>query len=161
MATALAGTYQPAAMADDASRETPVAAQADRVKVERRYGRRFNRVVGVESACARRACFTVTVAARKDPLSASRATKKESFRYGGTLRKKDREAATGARDGGHCMDVEGAGAVHQVTSAVWVCFVREEASPHYQTKTLPGAHTRAVSLSCVRVGTRTGKDLIK
>ncbi|GAA4775265.1 hypothetical protein GCM10023329_24820 [Streptomyces sanyensis] len=73
----------------------------------------------------------------------------------------ERETATGVRDGVRCMDVERAGAVRQVTFAVWGCFAREEASAHYQTKTHPGAHTRAVSLSCVRVGTRTGKDLIK
>ncbi|MEU9773426.1 MULTISPECIES: hypothetical protein [unclassified Streptomyces] len=80
-----AGTYAPAAMAAGASQEAAVAAQADCVKVKRWYSKRFNRMVDVENTCARKVCFTVTVAARKDPLFAIGAKKKESFRYGGTL----------------------------------------------------------------------------
>ncbi|MET9512138.1 hypothetical protein ABZX62_27460 [Streptomyces flavidovirens] len=66
-----------------APRAVPLAAQAQCVKVVRFYNKRFNRVVEVKNSCERKACFTVTVPARRDPQFAVGAKKKQSFQYGG------------------------------------------------------------------------------
>ncbi|MEU1279166.1 hypothetical protein [Streptomyces sp. NPDC005805] len=75
----------PSAIAAPQGPQETAAAPAKCVKVVRFYSKRFNRLVEVENTCARKACFSVTVAARRDPEFAIGANKKESFRYGGTL----------------------------------------------------------------------------
>ena len=67
-----------------APRTSQVSSQAARcVTVVRWYNKRFNRMVEVKNSCARKACFSVTVAARRDPDFSIGRNKKESFAYGG------------------------------------------------------------------------------
>ncbi|MBQ0995909.1 hypothetical protein [Streptomyces sp. RK62] len=64
------------------------AAQADRagcVKMLDRYNQGMNRYIKVKNSCSRKACFSVTVAARRDPEFSIGANKTQSFRYGGAL----------------------------------------------------------------------------
>ncbi|MGW7286784.1 hypothetical protein ACWGH4_14995 [Streptomyces sp. NPDC054847] len=79
------GMLAPAAVAapQAAVQETATARVADCVKVVRWYNQRFNRMVEVENTCSRKACFSVTVAARRDPEFSIGSNKKASFRYGG------------------------------------------------------------------------------
>ena len=60
-------------------------ARAACVKMVDRYNEGFNRYIKVKNSCGRKACFSVTVAARRDPEFSIGAHKTESFRYGGTL----------------------------------------------------------------------------
>ncbi|QNS04114.1 hypothetical protein [Streptomyces xanthii] len=39
----------------------------------------------VQNTCGHKVCFSVTVAARRDPQFSIKANKTEDFRYGGTL----------------------------------------------------------------------------
>jgi hypothetical protein len=71
----------PASTAPIASQASATAAEC--VTVVRWYNKRFNRYVEVKNSCARKACFSVTVAARRDPQFSIGANKKQSFRYGG------------------------------------------------------------------------------
>jgi hypothetical protein len=59
------------------------AAQASCVKLLDRYNKDFNRYVKVKNTCGRKACFSVTVAASRDPEFSIGAHKTDSFRYGG------------------------------------------------------------------------------
>ncbi|MGW7663200.1 hypothetical protein [Streptomyces sp. NPDC054756] len=71
-----------------APQESADAAQATRagcVKMVDRYNRGMNRYIKVKNSCAHKACFSVTVAARKDPEFSIGARKTESFRYSGIL----------------------------------------------------------------------------
>ncbi|QOV35518.1 hypothetical protein IM697_36540 [Streptomyces ferrugineus] len=65
------------------------AAQSTRaancVKMLDRYNQRLNRYIKVKNSCARKACFSVTVAARRDPEFSIGANKTQSFRYGGAF----------------------------------------------------------------------------
>ncbi|UYQ64410.1 hypothetical protein [Streptomyces peucetius] len=80
------GMLAPTAVAAaPAERQSVTARAADCVKVVRWYSKRFDRMVEVENKCSRKACFSVTVAARRDPEFAIGANKKQSFRYSGTL----------------------------------------------------------------------------
>ncbi|MEU4044280.1 hypothetical protein ACK389_30765 [Streptomyces antibioticus] len=58
---------------------------ADCVKLVDTYTKRFNRYVKVKNSCARTACFSVTVAARRDPEFSIGRNKTQSFAYGGVL----------------------------------------------------------------------------
>ncbi|MGW1882945.1 hypothetical protein [Streptomyces sp. NPDC001970] len=78
------GAQVVAAPRDGASNMTQVSPRAAGcVSVVRWYNERFNRMVEVKNTCARKACFSVTVAASRDPEFAIGANKKQSFRYGG------------------------------------------------------------------------------
>ncbi|NNJ03519.1 hypothetical protein HHX38_05140 [Streptomyces sp. PKU-MA01144] len=66
----------------------PVASQASAeaakcVVVVRWYTKRFSRYVEVKNSCARKACFSVTVAARRDPQFSIGPNRQQSFQYGG------------------------------------------------------------------------------
>ncbi|MEV6753981.1 hypothetical protein [Streptomyces sp. NPDC051214] len=47
------------------------------------YNKRFNRMVRVKNSCGYKVCFSVTMAASRDPEFAIGARKTEDFRYGG------------------------------------------------------------------------------
>ncbi|MFJ7298450.1 hypothetical protein [Streptomyces sp. NPDC099088] len=90
VATALAGSLAGfggqamAASNGTAPRVSQASSQAAGcVTVVRWYNKRFNRMVEVKNSCARTACFSVTVAARRDPDFSIGKNKKESFAYGG------------------------------------------------------------------------------
>ncbi|MGW5732569.1 MULTISPECIES: hypothetical protein [Streptomyces] len=53
------------------------------VSVKKWYNKRFNRMVRVKNACGYKVCFSVTVAASRDPEFAIGARKTEDFRYSG------------------------------------------------------------------------------
>ncbi|MFJ9133322.1 hypothetical protein ACIRRT_09665 [Streptomyces sp. NPDC102256] len=86
VATALAGSlagFGGQAMAVSNGTAPRVSQAAGCVTVVRWYNKRFNRMVEVKNSCARTACFSVTVAARRDPDLSIGKNKKESFAYGG------------------------------------------------------------------------------
>ncbi|MDK1474827.1 hypothetical protein QNO07_15600 [Streptomyces sp. 549] len=83
-------TAGPAAAASPALGSTaPVAEVAPQaaacVTVVDWYSEKSGRYVKVKNSCARTACFSVTMALRKDPSFSIGANKTASFRYGGTL----------------------------------------------------------------------------
>ncbi|MER5468763.1 hypothetical protein [Streptomyces sp. NPDC002685] len=89
-ATAFVGSlagFGDQAMAESKSsapRVSQVSSQASNcVTVVRWYNKRFNRLVEVKNSCSHKACFSVTVAARRDPDFSIGKNKKESFVYGG------------------------------------------------------------------------------
>ena len=63
--------------------EATESARAGCVKMLDRYNKRFNRYIKVKNTCGRKACFSVTVAARRDPEFSIGPNKTDEFRYGG------------------------------------------------------------------------------
>jgi hypothetical protein len=59
------------------------ARAANCVKMLDRYNEGFGRYIKVKNSCSRTACFSVTVAADRDPKFSIGPNKTQSFRYGG------------------------------------------------------------------------------
>lgn len=62
-----------------------VSQAASCVKALKWYNKRFNRYVTVKNSCGHKVCFSVTVAARRDPDFSIGARKTDDFNYGGIL----------------------------------------------------------------------------
>ncbi|MEV8530984.1 hypothetical protein [Streptomyces sp. NPDC051211] len=86
-AAAVAGSLFVAAPAATAAEndETGADRAASCVQLVRFWEKGFNRMVEVKNTCSQTACFTVTVAARKDPKFSIGGNRQESFSYGGKL----------------------------------------------------------------------------
>ncbi|MER6393554.1 hypothetical protein ABT236_34470 [Streptomyces sp. NPDC001523] len=69
--------------AEEASVATPAAASC--VEVVRWYTDWPDKFVEVKNNCGSKACFSVTVAANRDPVFSIGAYRQQSFRYGGAL----------------------------------------------------------------------------
>ncbi|MCY0948281.1 hypothetical protein [Streptomyces sp. H27-S2] len=79
--------FSPTAMAAADAAEvlpTPTAA-ASCVQVVRWYSNWPDKLVEVKNTCGSTACFSVTVAANRDPEFSIGANRQQSFRYGGAL----------------------------------------------------------------------------
>lgn len=66
-------------------RAQDVALQATCVKPKKWFNSGSGRYVRVQNTCGGKVCFSVTVAARRDPQFSIKANKTEDFRYGGIL----------------------------------------------------------------------------
>ncbi|MFE2628880.1 hypothetical protein ACFXDP_13220 [Streptomyces sp. NPDC059374] len=75
----------PAVAAPQGSADAAQATRAGCVKMLDLYDQGWNRYVKVKNSCGHKACFSVTVAARRDPEFSIGARKTDSFRYGGIL----------------------------------------------------------------------------
>ncbi|MFJ3724942.1 hypothetical protein ACIPYQ_20575 [Streptomyces sp. NPDC090045] len=78
----------PAAMAATGAAEVssaPTVAAASCVEVVRWYTNWPDKFVEVKNNCGSTACFSVTVAANRDPEFSIGAYRQQSFRYGGAL----------------------------------------------------------------------------
>ncbi|MFH8488646.1 hypothetical protein [Streptomyces longisporoflavus] len=84
--SASAAEPQSGAAVTVASQSTAGDVEAQRrkcVSVKKWYTKRFNRMVRVKNSCGYKVCFSVTVAASRDPEFAIGARKTQDFRYGG------------------------------------------------------------------------------
>lgn len=79
------GLFNPTAVAATGPAEAEAAPMASCVQVVRWYTQKWDKKVEVKNSCGYKVCFTVTVAARKDPAFSIGANRQESFRYGGSL----------------------------------------------------------------------------
>ncbi|MEU6296443.1 hypothetical protein [Streptomyces erythrochromogenes] len=74
-----------AATGDAGAAAVPAGAAASCVEVVRWYTNWPDKFVEVKNNCGSTACFSVTVAAKRDPEFSIGAYRQQSFRYGGAL----------------------------------------------------------------------------